>query len=175
MDGRGAAGDNLLVREERVQGADFHAQGLGFLAHQAAHIAVGLYAQPFAQELRPGGRGELGAGHENHQAQGEFRHGIGVLSRGVHDHDAPGGGGGEVHIVKSGAGAHHNLELGGGGHHFFRYFVRTDDEGFGICHGGDKVALLGIFFQFADLVTGGFQNIGNAFNRSGGKGLLGGK
>ena len=175
MDGLGAAGDDLLVGEERVQGGDLHAEGLRLLADQPAHVAVGLDAQALALQLAAGGRGEVRAGHEDHQAEGEFRHGVGVLAGGVHHDDAGGRGRGKVHIVIARAGADDDLELRGGGDDLGRHLVGADDDGVDIGHGGDEVALLGIFLQFHDLMAGFRENLHDPFHRLRGERLLGSK
>ena len=175
VDGLGAAGDDLLVGEERVQGGDLHAEGLRLLADQPAHVAVGLDAQALALQLAAGGRGEVRAGHEDHQAEGEFRHGVGVLAGGVHHDDLRGGGGGQVDIVVAGARADDDLELRGGGDDLGRHLVGTDDDGVDIGHGGDEVALLGVFLQLHDLMAGFGENLHNPLHRLGGERLLGGK
>ena len=115
------------------------------------------------------------AGHEDHQAEGEFRHGVGVLPGGVHHDDAGGRGRGKVHIVIARAGADDDLELRGGADHLGRHLVGTDDHRIHVRAGGDQVALLRIFLQFHDLMAGFRENLHDAFHRLGSEGLLGGK
>ena len=174
VDGLGAAGDDLLVGEERVQGGDGHAQGLRLLADQPAHVAVGLDAQALALQLGPRRRGEMRAGHVDHQAEGEFRHSVRVLARGVHHDHAGGRRGGQVDIIVPGARAHDDLQLRRRGDHLGRHLVRPDDNGLHICDSSDEIRLLRILLQLHDLMPGLGQNLHNPLHRLGGEGLLGG-
>ena len=115
------------------------------------------------------------AGHEDHQAEGEFRHGVGVLARGVHHDDFRGGRGGQVDVVVPGARADDDLELRGGADDLGRHLVRADDHRVHVRDGGDQVALLRIFLQLHDLMAGFRENLHDPFHCLGSKRLLGGK
>lgn len=168
-----AAGDDLLVGEERVEGADVHAEGLGFLADETADVAVGLDTEFLALELGTGLAVELAAGHENHQGDGELGHGVGVLSRGVLHDDAMGGRGGEVDIVEAGTGTDDDLELFRGVQHGGRHLVGTDDEGLGVLDGLAELGLAGVLLEELDLVAGGLEQFVDIMHSRFGERLLG--
>ena len=52
--------------------------------------------------------------------------------------------------------------------------LSLSDDGLDIGHGRDKVALLGVFLQFHNLMTGLGEDLHDAVHRLGGEGLLGG-
>ena len=171
--GLSSAGEDLLVREERVEGLDLHSEGLGFRADQTTDVSEGLDSEDLALNLRAGGGSELGPGHEDHHRDRELGHGVRVLARGVHHHHAGLGRGLEVHIVISGACAHHYLELRCSCDHLGGHLVRADDDGFDVLDGRDEIRLLGIFFEFHDLMASRREDIRDAAHRCSGKGLLG--
>ena len=116
-----------LLGDERIVGDDPHAERRGaardFLADAAqAGEAERLVAHFFAEELlllplallhRGVGRGKV-AGERQHERHREFGDADAVGAGRVHDDDAAGAGGGDVHVVDAGAGARDDPQLGCG-------------------------------------------------------------
>ena len=84
-----------------------------------------------------------------------------------------GGGGGEVDIVESGTGADDDLKVLSGVKHLGGDFVRTDNEGVDISHGGYKLGGVSIFLEGGEFMAGSFDNLLYSSDSSCGKRFLG--
>ena len=171
----GAALDDLLIGEEGIDGLDLHPECRSLAADEPADVAEGLDTQGLALDLGACGGGELGARHENHQRDGQFRDGVAVLSGGILHDDAMGRGGGKVHIVIAGACTHDDLEPFRGVQHLCGHLVGTDDHRIGIRDGSDQVGLLRIFLKGDEFMPRGFDDFPDTGDGGRGKGFLGSK
>ncbi len=127
----GDEGDVVLAgddgRDEGVVADELHAEAAGATGDFEADAAEADDAECLAAEL-PGPEGIFlplglmhggvgagdGAGHGDHEAEGELGDGDGVGAGGVHDDDAAVGGGVGVDVVDAYSGAADDAELGGG-------------------------------------------------------------
>ena len=97
--------------------------------------------------------GELVAGHIYHHAQSQLGYGIRVLAGSVHNYDALGLCGGQIDIVVTGACTYYDTQFRCCGQHLGRNLVAADDEALDICHGFEKLCLVGIFLKQDSLVS----------------------
>ena len=118
-------------------------------------------------------RGKAVARHEDHHGQSQLGHGVGVLPRGVHHHDAAGRSGREVHVVIARTGAHDNLEHLGGIDDFGRHLVAAHDQRIGVGHGFEQLGLVRILLEQGELMARTLDDFANSIDRLLGKGFLG--
>ncbi len=164
-----------FVGDERVVGVNLHAEAFAVAGNELTHIAVGVDTEAFAVDFGTGAGGKPVAGHEDHQTDGEFRNGVGVLAGSVHYDDLACRSGSEVHVVVSRTRTNDDLEVLGSLDHLGRNLVATDDDGIHIGNGFEKFALVGIFFEDDQFVTGFFHDLPDAVRRHFGKRLLSSK
>ena len=136
-------------------------------------VAIGVYAQRLAFQLRAGRAVvEVAHGH-HHEAKGQFGHGVGVLSGRVHYAYAVGGGGVEVHVVIAGPGADNDLQLLGGIEHLGVHHIAADDEGVGVGYCCEQFCFFAIFLQQGQFITGCFYLFADAVHGNFGERLIG--
>ena len=160
------------VGDERIVGDDIHAQRLALAAHQSADVAVGVDAEGFALEFRTRTRREAVARHEDHHGQRQFGHGIGVLTRGVHHHDAPRRSRRKVHVVVTRAGADHDLQVFRRGDDLGGHLVAADDQRVDVGHGFEQLALVGVFFEQRQFVSGVLDDLTDSVHGFFGEGFF---
>ena len=78
---------NLLCRNERVKCHNLHAESLGLLSHETAHISISLDSYSLALNLHTCARSKLVARHIDHHCNHKLSHSICILARCVHCHD----------------------------------------------------------------------------------------
>ena len=164
--------ENGRIGDKRIVGDHVHAHRLALAAHQPAHVAVSMDTEGLALNLGTRAGREAVAGHENHHGERQFGHGVGVLARSVHHHDAACGSRREVHVVVTGTGTHHDLEVPRRFDDFGRHLVAADNQRIHVGHGREQFRFVGIFFEQGQFVSGAFDDLTDAVYGLLGKGLF---
>ena len=164
--------EDRLVGDERIVCDNIHAQRLSFAAHQLADVAVGVDAEGLALNLRTRARSEAVPRHVDHHGQRQFGHGVGVLPRGVHHHDAPRRSRCEVHVVVTRTGTDHDFQVFRRGDDLGGHLVAADDERIRIGHGLQQLTLVGIFFEQRQFIAGILHDPADSIDGLFGKRLL---
>ena len=163
---------NLLGGQERINGFDIHAQSCCLGTHEPSDISESLNSESLSLDLAAGSRSELVAGHKYHHGDGEFCHGVGVLSGSVHRYDSMCGACFKIEIVESRTCTNDDFKGLCCFDYLFCDFVGANDHGVSI--GCCRLELFGAFvlLEYGEFVSGFFNNISNAGHSCCGKRLL---